>query len=773
MENIIGPIKILHLEDDLRDSELVQLCLRKEKLNFEYYFADNEHDFKAHLSNKSIDIILSDYNLPDYSGAEALTLIRNNYQYIPFIFVSGAIGEDTAIELLLNGATDYVLKNKLGKLGPAVKRAMRESHLQKEYRKAIDNIRHKEKQYHQLVEGINEGIMMSDSNDAIQFVNQQFCDITGYNTEELLGKINSQTLYDSANREIILAKNSHLMQGIKDIFEIEILTKNRENLWMRINGSPIFDDKGKVSGSISVFENINDRKKAEDELRKLTRAVDQSPASIVITDTEGVIEYANPATVILSGFSMKEMTNGKYNIFGSGKIRDEFEQIRESVKSGNIWDGEYKNRRKNGETYWEAASISPINNNNGVITHFLVIKEDVSERKELTHELTVAKEKAEENDRLKSAFLANISHEIRTPMNGILGFAELLKIPKLSHEAQKRYIHIIEQSGTRMLNIINDIVDISKIESGQMDIHIHETNVNLLLNDLLLLFTPEASSRNLGFSFSASLADKMCNIYTDEDRLKQILSYLIKNALKFTKSGSVSFGYTKKGDMLEFFVKDTGVGISKDQAEMIFERFRQGSVSFTRAYEGAGLGLSISKALVLMLGGEIWVKSVPGKGSDFFFLIPALPQNKLPEQNRTNKFNPEYSGPNSRGRSIHILIAEDDENSILYLTTILENENAIIHEARNGKQAVDLMMNHPEIELVLMDLKMPCMDGFEAIRQIKKIRPSIPIIAQTAYSFSEDEEKARQSGCDYYMTKPVKKPLLIEKIHMLFQKEYS
>ena len=766
MENVLASIKILHLEDNLRDSDLVQLYLKKEKLNFEYFFADNEHDFKDHLENQKIDIILSDYNLPGYSGAKALTLIRNNFPYIPFVFVSGALGEDAAIESLLNGATDYVLKNKLEKLGPAIKRALRESHLQNEYLKAIDDIRNKEKQYHMLIEGINEGIMLSDSNDTIQFVNQQICDMTGYKAEELIGRISTQTIYDSISRKIILEKNSLLMRGIKDIFEIEILNKHKEKLWMRISGSPVFDDKGKVSGSISVFENINDRKKAEDELRKLTRAVDQSPGSIVITDTKGIIEYANPATVTLSGFSMEEMTSGKCNIFGSGKIRDEFEQIKESVKSGKIWDGEFQNRKKSGEIYWEAASISPILNNNSEITHFLVIKEDVTESKKLTHELTLAKEKAEENDRLKSAFLANISHEMRTPMNGILGFAELLKIPKLLPEAQKRYIHIIEQSGNRMLNIINDIVDISKIESGQMDIHIQETNVNLLLNELLLLYTSEASSKGLELSFSASLADQICNIHTDRDRLKQILSYLIKNALKFTKFGAVTFGYTKKGDMLEFFVKDTGVGISKDQAETIFERFRQGSISFTRAYEGAGLGLSISKALVLLLGGEIWVNSMFGKGSDFFFRIPTLPQNKLSEQNIINKSKErDY-------RSVHILIAEEDENSILYITTVLEDENAIILEARNGLQAVDLVKNHPEIDMVLMDLKMPHMDDFEVIRQIKKLRPSIPIIAQTAYAFSKDEEKARQAGCDEFLSKPVLKQVLIEKIREFSQKEY-
>ena len=760
-------IKILHLEDNPHDSQLVLLNLKKDKINFEYFLTDNEHDFKFHLANLPIDIILSDYNLPQYSGREALNLIRNDYPQIPFVFVSGALGEDAAIESLLNGATDYVLKNKLEKLVPAVKRAMRESRLQQEYLSAINDLRGKEKQYHMLVEGMNEGIMFCDSNDKIQFVNQQTSDITGHKTEELIGKVCNQILYDSANKKIILEKYKLLKQGIKAIFEIEILNKNKEKVWIRINASPVFDEIGNVSGSISVFENINDRKNAEDELRKLIHAVEQSPGSIVITDTNGIIEYANTATGKLWGATIEELTNGKNNIFGPGKIQDEFEHIRLSVKSGKIWEGEFQSFRKNGDAFWEMTTISPVYNNRNTITHFLAICEDVSERYKLTQELTAAKEKAEESDRLKSAFLANISHEIRTPMNGILGFAELLKIPRLSQDAQKRYIHIIEESGTRMLNIINDIVDISKIESGQMDIHIQETNVNLLLKGLLHHFTPEARSRGLGLTCSASLSDQGSNIKTDQDKLKQILSNLIKNALKFTKAGAVNFGYTTKGDMLEFFVKDTGIGISNEQSEMIFERFRQGSNSFTRDYEGAGLGLSISKALVQMLGGKIWLNSEPGKGSDFFFHIPLTPQNIMSEEIKTSNFRK----PDSH--SIHILIAEDDENSLLYVTAILEDENAIILEAKNGEQAVDLVKKHPEIDLILMDLKMPCMDGFEAIRQIKKLRPSVPIIAQTAYAFSEDEEKARQAGCVDFLSKPLRKQVLLEKIHELFQNEYT
>ncbi len=769
MKETNAPIKILHLEDNRSDSLLVQLWLKKENLDFEYFFTDNESGFRSFLMNQDIDIILSDYNLPGYSGSDALLLVKNYYPHIPFVFVSGAMGEETAIESLLNGAIDYVLKNKLERLGSAIKRALRESRLQQEYKKAIDTLRQKEEQYRTLVEGMNEGIMLVDLNDKIVFVNQQTCNITGYTAGDLIGKNCSETLYDPISKKINQEKILLRKKGIKDIYEIELLRKDHKKIWIRISGSPVYDTSGDYSGSIGVFENIDNRKKAEEELRKLTRAVDQSPDSIVITNTDGIVEYANPTTVKLTGYTTEELIGNKTNIFSSyKKSTQEYEQLWKTIKSGKVWEGEFQNRKKNGELYWESATISPIHNNSGNITHFLAIKEDITDRKKLTQELIIAKEKAEESDHLKSAFLANISHEIRTPMNGILGFAELLKSPELTPDAKDRYLHIIEQSGTRMLNIINDIVDISKIEAGQVNLYLQKTNINELLKNLLVSFTPESRLKGLKLSFSTTLPDEKSNILTDQAKLTQIMSNLIKNALKFTESGSIEFGYNidpanspiQSGEpsRLEFYVRDTGVGIPAEQSEMIFERFRQGSFSLTRAYEGAGLGLSISKAFVEILGGEIGVESTPGEGSLFYFHIPF----KTPDQ--------ELSAPDeihvaeTSSLSIRVLIVDDDETGMLYLKDILEPEDVIVFEAKNGKEAVEAIKNHPEIDLVLMDLKMPVMDGYEATRQIKLLRPVIPVIAQTNYASVEDEENARLAGCDAYIAKPIKKKVLQELI---------
>ncbi len=761
-------IKILHLEDDVTDSMLIKIQLQKDHIKFEYFFADNELDFLKFLNTQHIDIILSDYNLPGYSGSEALNFVKGKFQHIPFVFVSGTMGEEAAIQSLLNGATDYVLKNRLDRLGSAVRRALRESQLRQEYQKASETLRQREEQYRTLIEGMNEGLMLTDNLDNVLFVNQQTCRITGYSADELIGRNCHQILFEYGGKAIDPGNEDFVKISRKDIYEIEIFRKDQTKIWIRVSCSPVFDEQGNITGSIGVFEDINDRKKAEVELRKLTRAVDQSPDSIVITDTNGVIEYANPTTFKLTGFLKEELLGRKPSIFSSGeKSPEEYRQLWETIRSGKVWTGEFHNRKKSGELYWEAATISPIFNNEGKITHFLAIKEDVTERNRLNQELVAAKEKAEESDRLKSAFLANISHEIRTPMNGILGFSELLKNPDLKHEARQRYIEVIEQSGSRMLNIINDIVDISKIEAGQMSVNIQETNLNVVFRDLLAFYYHEAKAKELRFTFAMELPDNKCIIMTDHTKLYQILSNLIKNALKFTRRGSVEFGCKLTGPsnaMLEFYVQDTGSGIPEDQRSMIFERFRQGSISLSRSYEGAGLGLSISKAYVEMLGGQIGVRSQMGEGSSFHFTLP------LKLKTKSNPETPQQTETEKEPIPINILLAEDDENGRLFLKTILEIDNMVVFEARNGKEAVALVNKIPELDLVLMDMQMPEMDGYEATRQIKKIRPELPVIAQTAYAFVEDQTKALEAGCDDYISKPLKRKALQEKIKKFTKK---
>ena len=398
------------------------------------------------------------------------------------------------------------------------------------------------------------------------------------------------------------------------------------------------------------------------------------------------------------------------------------------------------------------------------------------EYRKINQELQKAKERAEESDHLKSAFLANMSHEIRTPMNSILGFSDLLKESKHTNDKQLQYIDVIEHSGKRMLNIINDILTISKIESGIADIHQSEFNINEQIKSLYASFKDEIEQKGIDFSYKITLPDSEAMIKTDGEKIYAILLNLLKNAIKFTNHGAIEFGYNLKKDSepteLEFFVKDTGGGIRQEQMELIFERFRQGSESLTRNYEGAGLGLTISKAFVEMLGGKIRVESkednLPyGKegGTIFYFTIPydVKPNKKMHMTYVTSE-----TGKLHQAKNLKVLIVEDDVVSETMLEIMIEDYCKAPLVAKNGLEAVRLCEEYPNIDFVLMDVKMPELNGYEATKKIREFNKDIIILAQTAYALPGDREKAIAAGCNDYISKPYSQSELTALIEKYF-----
>jgi len=381
---------------------------------------------------------------------------------------------------------------------------------------------------------------------------------------------------------------------------------------------------------------------------------------------------------------------------------------------------------------------------------------------ERTEELTIAKEKAEESNRLKSAFMENISHEIRTPMNGIIGFIDLLKSPEFEKSKQEEFMEIIENCSRQLVAIITDIVEISKLETKQVKPVINPCNIKIVRDNVFAFFHHTiAKKSNLEFKISCSLEDTIC--MTDEVKLTQILSNLISNAIKNTPSGMIEMGCIHDNDTeIVFYVKDSGIGISKEYHEIIFERFRQVDNSLTRKNGGTGLGLAITKAYVELLGGKIWIESTPGEGSTFFFSIPFVHEpsesiKKLSGNNENSNLH------NLEG--ITILIAEDVDTNFEFLNIVLGHEKINILRAFDGVEAVDICKTNNNIDLVLMDIKMPVMNGLEAAKQILEFRPDLPIIAQTAYAFSDDKSKALDSGCVDYISKPIKVKNLLEMIN--------
>ncbi len=377
----------------------------------------------------------------------------------------------------------------------------------------------------------------------------------------------------------------------------------------------------------------------------------------------------------------------------------------------------------------------------------------------LVSNLTIAKEKAEESDRLKTSFLHNISHEIRTPLNAIIGFSGFLDQPDLSEKERKEYIDIIFQSNNQLLSIINDILNISQIETGQVVVRESATDLNHVLKNLHRQFLDEAVKAGLDLRLNMPSASDDKIILTDESKLIQIFTNLLSNAIKFTHEGFVELGYTRNGDFAGFYVQDSGIGIPEPEHKKIFDRFYQVDKTVSRLYSGTGLGLAISNAYVELLGGEFSVTSSPGRGSRFSFRIPW----KKPVS-QTGFVSQSAAVTITGSLKKTILVAEDEESNFALVHAMLKPHGYNTIRAKNGRLALDLCKSNPDIELILMDIKMPVMDGFEATREILKIRPNLPIIAQTAYAHPSDRIRALETGCSDYLAKPFDRKQLLEVI---------
>ena len=390
---------------------------------------------------------------------------------------------------------------------------------------------------------------------------------------------------------------------------------------------------------------------------------------------------------------------------------------------------------------------------------------NLKELDNLKQELKKAKFAAEEADMVKSNFLANMSHEIRTPMNGILGFAQLLMHEEMEREQQQRYLDIVCHNGTMLVNLIDDIMDLSKIEAGQLALNKVEVNIDDLIFDLYTFFNEikfKQEKEHINIRVLNLNDEESSMFYTDAHRLRQVMSNLIGNAIKFTDKGIVEFGYTNNREKreFEFFVKDSGIGIPADKRDIIFDRFRQIEEGSTRKYGGTGIGLFISRNVVEILGGKIWVESEYGQGSSFYFTLPY--ETVKQKDKSTTVFTPLKKNYIWKDRVI--VIAEDVETNFKFLKAILKDTEANIVWVRDGEEVVEFCKTNPNVDVVLMDIQMPKVDGYEATRQIKLFNPNIFILAQTAYAMPNDNLKCIEAGCNDYISKPINSTLLLEKI---------
>ncbi len=1001
-------LKLLILEDSLSDMELTVWHLREARYQLDVTHAEDEQGFREALQNKSFDVIISDFKLPGFDAFGALEICQQTCPEVPFICVSGIIGEETAVELIKKGAIDYVLKDRPARLPFSVQRALaeaKEKHelhsaeeklkkseerfnlvmnassdglfdwnletneiyyspgwkkmigyedyelpndfsvweittspedvkkswelQQKVITKQIDRfvmefkMKHKdghwvdilsraeaifnnsgkavrivgthtditerkqaeealkesEKQFRLFTENTMDTIWSTDQNFNIIFVNNAIVHFLGYTPDEFINsnprlftpENGLKAIQDAAENLISEYKQGNITQ---QKFELKQIRKDGKVIDVEITANLLFNDKSEFIGFQGRSVDITERKQAESELIKLSTAVQQSPSVIAITDTKGKLEYVNPQFTESTGYSMEEAIGQNPRVLKSGEQSDElYKELWKIVSSGKVWHGEFHNKKKNGELYWELASVSPIFDQQGKIVnylkvaediterkqaeynfkhsidesplgirivnqegktiyvnkallniyefsspdeflntstietyteqsyqkhqerkkirqqsgdvydyeisirrkngeirhvkvwrkeviwnrekHFQVINQDITELKQLNNDLIQAKEKAEESDKLKTAFIQNISHEIRTPLNGILGFAELIAESDLSEEERLVYLEHINQSSNRLMNTVSDYMDMARIVSNSIEVNKKVFALEPFFVSVTKKTKQACSDKKLKFEIKLPINTSSLTVNSDPAFIQIILNKLLDNAVKFTKEGSITCGYCIKNGSIDFFVQDTGSGIDNNKLDLIFEMFRQADPSLTRGHEGSGLGLTIAMSFVTLLGGEIKVTSEKGKGSVFSFTIPLNNSAKSVTLDET------ITSTSVSTNKPLILIAEDEESNYEYLKIVLKVIGVKYIHAFNGAEAVAVCEQNTDISLVLMDIKMPVMRGDEATRQIRKFRPELPIIAITAFAQTGDEQRFRAAGCNDYVAKPIKKEKLM------------
>ncbi len=521
-----------------------------------------------------------------------------------------------------------------------------------------------------------------------------------------------------------------------------------------------------VNQCLKLKEEIREKKVAEKILRETEDAYEtlrsNVPLALYRSTPEGNLIYTNPAYVSMFGFesvdeALETPANGLYK---DKKDRDDMMLM--LVNEETIINHQVQLKRKDGGIFWAAFNIKAIFDKDGNHIFQDGIITDITELNQTHEELIRAKDAAEEADRLKTAFLANMSHEIRTPMNAIIGFSDLLIDPGVKHNEMLEFVQHIHQNSEALLKIIGDIIDIAKIEAGIIQVDLKNIDLNEILKDCFKTQINDTRLIRNGVTLNYNPGKQdVLTVRADPIRIKQIINNLITNALKFTETGSVDMGFNIKNDEVEVYVEDTGLGIPDEMKDVIFERFRQVDDSHTREYGGTGLGLTIAKNLVEKMGGRMWVESKLYEGSTFRFTLPLEKPDSIPEQikesilqdNKINMLN--FQDKN-------ILIAEDVDSNFLYLETVLKPTGAMIYRASDGKECVEFCRNNPDIDLILMDIQMPVMNGYDATRKIRSFRPDLTIIGQTAYALTADKRKVLDSGCNDYLVKPIGKQKLLE-----------
>ena len=777
--------EIIGVGRDITERKLVEGALKESEEKFKTLFESAPDayfliDFNGRFidGNKKAEELIG-YKKEDLLGKDFIKqriLVPNELQKVLKGMAKNVLGKSS-------GPDEYHILRKDGKITPVeiqtqpvvmggkkvVLGLARDISLRIEKDKALKESEARFKALHNASFG---GITIHDKG-LILDCNKGLSEITGYHFNELIG-MDGMQLISEKTRETVM---NRIMTDYEKPYEAVGVRKNGEEFPLRLEAKMIPYKGRKVR--VVEFRDITAQKKVEAELVKAKEMAETSEYRYRKAQEVGHIgswEYNLANDQFWGSDEGKRMYGldlGR-DVFSASEVMDLVDSADRDRVSQTMTDLIEKNK-----PYDIIFTMHPINSNqqktirslaelvrdeHGTPIKVTGLLQDITIQKRTETELIKAKEQAEESDRLKSAFLANMSHEIRTPMNGILGFADLLKDRDLSQNDKTRFIGIIEKSGERMLNIINDLIDISKIEAGQISVTVSETNITEQIEYLGTFFRPEAEKKGLQLQSNIPATANKITLNTDREKVYAVLTNLLKNAIKYTQKGRIEYGcqtvvMPDNNPGITIYVKDTGIGIAKNRQKAIFERFVQADIEDKSALEGAGLGLAISSAYASMLGGTIEVESEPGKGSTFSFTLPDL-HTTTHADSKENQAASDHEQADDK--KLKVLIAEDDEFSLLYLKTLIRDHAGEILTENSGAKAVETCRARPDIDVVLMDIKLPEMDGYTATREIRKFNQDVFIIAQTAYALSGDIEKAMEAGCNEYLAKPIKKKALLE-----------
>lgn len=643
-----------------------------------------------------------------------------------------------------------------------------------ERKQAEKELKEYEERTNQLLRQTRTTLFELDPDGLYIYLSPSVQEMTGYTADELAGK---KHFYDIVPEEYRNVEKESALQQMRQQLKFSSLIsplekKDGTTLWMETSAIPILNKDGTLLKYRGTSTDITERYLAEEALKK-----SEEKFRIVANNTynwgfwespEGEFLHHSPACEEITGYSAEELYRD-YNLFldlihpdDRQAYLDHWKEVKEQRKKGIH---RFRITTRAGQVKHIEHRCRPVFDEDQNYRGIRGTNLDVTERVEAKEKLVKAMEKAEEASRLKTAFIDNITHELRTPLNGIIGFGQLLAQSNITSDERKSYYKSLKNSSDRLIQTVTDFLDISTLVSGNVKVNHREFALKHFLNEQKDRVSSLSASKGVDVRLDLPPEARELNLHSDDELLGKAMAHLLDNAIKFTSEGSISIGYQVKGSFAEIFVRDQGIGISQEKLGTIFEPFIQEDFRMTRGYEGSGLGLAIVQGIANLLGGIVRAESEKGKGSTFYLSIPFDDKQQEPV--------PQAPSGTIARQTVDkplILVAEDEESNYTLVKVILGKEGCEILHAKNGQEAIELCKANPEINLVLMDIKMPVMNGLEATRQIKEFRPGLPIVAVTAYLRSGDEQLIRDAGCDGFCRKPFTRACLLETLGKYLEK---